>query len=730
MIKLLHYFRVFQQKFYKGQKMKQIFTLCITGLIIIIAAGRPAAGEGKWEWYNPLPGGQPIQMEKIGADTALALCPFGMLVSTDQGETWQYKPVVQDSAFVNMSISESGAIWAGNRRDLLKSTNMGDSWETIRQHDKAIEQIYFINDEKGFIFSPELIYRTTDGGQSWDTTGMPSYCLPRSIFFFNDTHGWGCGEDGGILRTTDGGDSWEFDKIYWKGIFRGVYFQTEKYGYMFGEDAEHYDDGDIYKTTDGGESWRLDGRYRSDTKCKNWDFFDRRGVQVGRADSLIKYDFTGFNNKWESFAYEHDAVIENVLMFSYDIFVGWDSMQRLVKSTDGGQTWEVKSYSMVGSAVNKIYFQDENKGWILSGGAYYTTSDAGENWTENSIGSGHNYLDIAFIDDNTGFMAAKQLVQYNPEYYLFRTENGGESWDDISSGNMQHKILGITPGGVVLSLANDGELYRSTDKGNNWDTISIESFLYGHNFGIADENTYIVFCESSPRKMYFITTDAGATWTGIDTIHYGIGNYCIEFMDEQTALVGGAKGHIYKTTDGCQTWELKSSTEENFRIKDIKFIDENLGWAVGTESAFFETTDGGESWYFKKGLIDGDLKTICIAGSGSAWIGGDKGTIIKYTGDGSPVAETYVSKEEISVMNYPNPFRDMTTLRFNLKTAAHVSTKIYDLSGQVVADLGSKYINPGDYEMQWQPGGLPSGVYFLRISNGKTTAERKLILGR
>ncbi len=27
--------------------MKQIFTLCITGLIIIIAAGRPAAGEGK-----------------------------------------------------------------------------------------------------------------------------------------------------------------------------------------------------------------------------------------------------------------------------------------------------------------------------------------------------------------------------------------------------------------------------------------------------------------------------------------------------------------------------------------------------------------------------------------------------------------------------------------------------------------------------------------------------------
>ena len=374
----------------------------------------------------------------------------------------------------------------------------------------------------------------------------------------------------------------------------------------------------------------------------------------------------------------------------------------------------------------KVYFRNENKGWLLKWSNFYSTNDGGKSWTKNSIDPNYIYRDIVFIDDNTGFLIASG----HSNYYLYRTKDGGMNWEDITNGSYQYNSLAASPEGKVFALVYDSKLLKSEDKGDSWDEIDVDSVNYSNKIYVVNEDTYIVLGNSYPSRLLNITRNGGQTWNYILSNKNSFYIKAVCFIDENIGFLGGSDGCIYKTINGGYDWEEKNDGYAYCNILDIDFSDESNGWAVGAMSAIFETTDGGETWDKKEGSIDGRYNSIYMLGLKSGWIVGDNGTILKYTGDGSPVAETYVSNEEISVMNYPNPFRDMTTLRFNLKTAAHVSTKIYDLSGQVVADLGSKYINPGDYEMQWQPGGLPSGVYFLRISNGKTTAERKLILER
>jgi glycerophosphoryl diester phosphodiesterase len=85
--------------------------------------------------------------------------------------------------------------------------------------------------------------------------------------------------------------------------------------------------------------------------------------------------------------------------------------------------------------------------------------------------------------------------------------------------------------------------------------------------------------------------------------------------------------------------------------------------------------------------------------------------------------------------NYPNPFNPVTTLKYTIKHAGHVTLFVYDLRGRKVAELVNQRLNPGSYQLTWDgrdQTGIPvaSGVYFYKISTGNFTATKKMTLIR
>ena len=69
-----------------------------------------------------------------------------------------------------------------------------------------------------------------------------------------------------------------------------------------------------------------------------------------------------------------------------------------------------------------------------------------------------------------------------------------------------------------------------------------------------------------------------------------------------------------------------------------------------------------------------------------------------------------------SVYNYPNPTEGQsTTIRYTLGQEAQVDIRIYDLSGDLVAEFPGTGLAHTDNEIVWDLSGVASGIYLCRV---------------
>ncbi|MBI2429027.1 MAG: T9SS type A sorting domain-containing protein [Ignavibacteriales bacterium] len=97
--------------------------------------------------------------------------------------------------------------------------------------------------------------------------------------------------------------------------------------------------------------------------------------------------------------------------------------------------------------------------------------------------------------------------------------------------------------------------------------------------------------------------------------------------------------------------------------------------------------------------------------------------------------ETLAPKVFSLAQNYPNPFNPETEIRFTTGVSSHVSLKVYNVLGQLVATLKNEYLKAGEYSVQWNAQTLTgshaaSGMYVYRLEAGSLVESKKMILLR
>ncbi len=118
--------------------------------------------------------------------------------------------------------------------------------------------------------------------------------------------------------------------------------------------------------------------------------------------------------------------------------------------------------------------------------------------------------------------------------------------------------------------------------------------------------------------------------------------------------------------------------------------------------------------------FDGDAR-----GVDSTDIGADEfeGTVI--VGVSNEVARPLTFNLE---QNYPNPFNPVTTIKYQIPHRSNVSLKVYDILGNMIADLVNEEKSSGVYEANWNAANLSSGVYFYQLKAGEFIQTKKMIL--
>ncbi|MBK8981064.1 MAG: T9SS type A sorting domain-containing protein [Ignavibacteria bacterium] len=89
---------------------------------------------------------------------------------------------------------------------------------------------------------------------------------------------------------------------------------------------------------------------------------------------------------------------------------------------------------------------------------------------------------------------------------------------------------------------------------------------------------------------------------------------------------------------------------------------------------------------------------------------------------------TRIPTEYLLSQNFPNPFNPSTKINFDIPENSDVTLKLMDISGKEIATLVRDNFTAGSYSFSFDGRGLSSGVYFYRLTAGKFSMTKRMML--
>jgi subtilisin family serine protease len=78
--------------------------------------------------------------------------------------------------------------------------------------------------------------------------------------------------------------------------------------------------------------------------------------------------------------------------------------------------------------------------------------------------------------------------------------------------------------------------------------------------------------------------------------------------------------------------------------------------------------------------------------------------------------------------NYPNPFNPSTRIAYDLPASGNVSLKVYDILGNEIRTLVNGIKPAGHYEVEFNAGNIPTGIYIYQLKAGGNIISNKMLL--
>jgi hypothetical protein len=160
-------------------------------------------------------------------------------------------------------------------------------------------------------------------------------------------------------------------------------------------------------------------------------------------------------------------------------------------------------------------------------------------------------------------------------------------------------------------------------------------------------------------------------------------------------------------------------------VLDVK--DSSASVTVASFTANLSGLANGSATVFASGfLAPGANKSGAAFGLFAALANGTVVPFSSLTGvseAGSAIPSTYGLTQ-----NYPNPFNPSTQIVFALPEAQTVRLSVFNSLGQQIASLVNGQFAAGEYRVDFNAAGLPSGMYFYRLEAGAFSAVKRMTL--
>lgn len=698
-----------------------------------------------WDRATPLPQENTINDIRIipGTNKIIAVGGGSLVMKANFNDLdWElsYNPAGEPNNYPCKKvyfINESTGFITGGWQTILKTIDGGNTWlkvysgETIYNW-QYINDIEFISPSTGFAVAGDgLILKTDNTGESWDTiTSGVSFDL-NVLAFADAAKGYIFSGETEYLKTTDGGQTWTTESLPppLQGLtFKDVFFTAPSTAFAIGvKYSSGSDKGYIYKSVDSGNSWY---EVFSDNNGWYWpeaiDFNDEnRGIVSFNTImyGCINYFTTDGGETWnESPMVGYSwCPARTVCCFSQDAAIVAGNMGMMLLSEDMGASWDYISSRDFNGDIFRFEAIDEGNIYALSvdetGGVtgydLMKSADGGNNWDKIFSSSGHCSFD--FINANTGYFA-EQFINL----FIFKTEDGGAGWTEISSTPMDIKPVlcrffdeenGLICGEDILA--------KTTDGGLSWQEIYIPFTFSFYDLEYADENTVFLCGDAS----LYVSHDAGLSWDSLAS--FGNNEIHDLFLLNQNTFFLASKNAIFKSVDGGNSWYATLiNNSGNIIFQSVFFPSDSIGYAVGDgrfENAF-RSTDGGEIWNVMETYCSSGLTSVRFFDDLNGISAGNRGVILK-TSTGGITGEEELPRSfaDNNFQVFPNPCKDYLRVR-NCKPGIRENNRIiiFDRSGrQVLKTEIPSFTN----EIKIPIKTLEPGIYLIQLRTGNGERE-------
>ncbi|MCK6455679.1 MAG: hypothetical protein L6Q92_04010 [Phycisphaerae bacterium] len=701
---------------------------------------------------------------------------LGIFKSTDGGATWNFltgtlSPGGNEGAFfrvndIEISRNDPNRIYAATRYGVFRSDDAGGTWTQILRNlsfpgsgpttnsgtNAGCMDIAIRPDQNPDVifaafgsFSPDGIYRSTDGGSSWTrlSTGLPGSQQgrialaiapsdPNTIYACVAENGTATGDTGrlvGVYRSTDGGNNWT-QRVILTGVGKFL-LSNPIFGACFGQQFSQgwYDNViavdplnrdivwvggiDLFRSDDGGQNWGVASYWWMPPDDP--DAGDRY-VHADIHRILFHPNYNGTTNK--TMYVGTDGGLFRTL--DARAAVTADACPDVVEDLSDVRWQSLNN----GYQVTQFYHGDSavaSTGSALANGRFaggtqdngtnlVNSSSAPSDWREVLGGDGGYTL----IDPNN-----PNIIYAESQFFgaIEKSVDGGQTFNFASNG-LSDSGLFIVP--VAMDPVNSNVLWtggrrpwRTTDGAANWQAVGGNFSGMVSAIAIAATDGNVVYMGLNNGSVA-VTSNALApspawitygTGAGLPSGGYASGvtvdptNPDVGYVTYSTFGIG----HVYRTTNRGANWTRRDGSGATM-IPDIPAhwlaiapCDPNALY-VGTDLGVFASGDAGATW------IPANLGSANTVVESLDWL--DKEHLVAFTHGRSAFVTQICTRA--CIVQQPSTLLtcEGRTATFSVVTDGPAATFEWTMNGQPVGENSNQLIlsnvSPADSDAQIQ----------------------------